>query len=170
MLLRTYRIGRRALSAVGWLLTRRGPHRRLERKAWWHLLAVELELSLNPDSTLREAAVSADSCVSPSAAENARRIGESYRQAAQNHFWPMYCLTRSMALQRSLRKQGIGADLCIGMVRSGSRIDGHAWVEVDGTIIGDDAAVRSKFPLTIRPETMSTLTHLRGNRWAYNAQ
>ncbi|MGH9313767.1 MAG: lasso peptide biosynthesis B2 protein [Vicinamibacterales bacterium] len=44
----------------------------------------------------------------------------------------MSCLTRALALARMLASRGIQHELCIGVRRSGSALDAHAWVTASG--------------------------------------
>jgi hypothetical protein len=46
------------------------------------------------------------------------------------------CLAKSLALAWMLRRNGVAAMVRIG-VRTGGRFDAHAWVECEGTPIGD---------------------------------
>lgn len=49
------------------------------------------------------------------------------------------CLVRSMALHEMLESRGIGgSDVRFGMRRTNGRFEAHAWVEWNGTILGDD--------------------------------
>jgi hypothetical protein len=60
------------------------------------------------------------------------------------------CMHRSLALQRILARRGIAAKLCIGIGRKPNLFPGHAWLEVDGVVVNDDAEVVSRYvPLTI---------------------
>lgn len=51
------------------------------------------------------------------------------------------CLVRSMALQRMLSRHGVeGAELRIGVRMQEGEFGAHAWVELDGRVVGDDPA------------------------------
>lgn len=62
------------------------------------------------------------------------------RAAAYGIFRPR-CLVRSLAIQRMLRRRGIDSStLNIGVrIRDGA-FEAHAWVELDGVVIGDSRA------------------------------
>lgn len=62
------------------------------------------------------------------------------RASAYGLFRPR-CLVRSLAIQRMLRRRGItSSSLGIGVrVQQGS-FEAHAWVELDGAIVGDTPA------------------------------
>ena len=55
------------------------------------------------------------------------------------------CLDRSVFLWLVLHQHGIEGNLRIGVARSGDGIDGHAWVEVDGSVLNDDPGVAERF-------------------------
>jgi hypothetical protein len=52
------------------------------------------------------------------------------------------CLVRSLALQQLLNSEGIGGSvICVGVRREKgqSALLAHAWVEVDGSVVGDQS-------------------------------
>ena len=51
-------------------------------------------------------------------------------------FWRPRCLLRSLVHLRCLRVQGDRAELVIGLPRETSATDAHAWVELDGAVVG----------------------------------
>jgi len=59
------------------------------------------------------------------------------------------CLVRSIALQRMLQARGItGVRVRFGVRRVNEEFQSHAWVELDGRVIGDDPRhVRSFEPM-----------------------
>ena len=57
--------------------------------------------------------------------------------ATANRLSPASCLPRSTALRRLLRWHGHPAELRLGVRRENGRTLGHAWVEVEGTVVGD---------------------------------
>lgn len=59
--------------------------------------------------------------------------------AMANRLRPASCLPRSTALRRFLRRHGHPAELRLGLRRDNGRTLGHAWVEVEGTVVGDRA-------------------------------
>jgi Transglutaminase-like superfamily len=70
-------------------------------------------------------------------------------RAAEFGLFPPTCLVRSMALERMLLRAGVReAVVRIGVRRNGSRTEMHAWVEIDGAVVGD------------RPERARTFTPL----------
>jgi hypothetical protein len=60
------------------------------------------------------------------------------------------CMHRALALQRMLARRGIAANLRIGIGRKPNLFPGHAWLEVGGVVVNDDAEVVARYvPLTI---------------------
>jgi hypothetical protein len=49
---------------------------------------------------------------------------------------PVLCLQRSAAVTRMLRRRGLAADLVIGY--QSMPVEGHAWVELDKSIVWDN--------------------------------
>lgn len=56
-----------------------------------------------------------------------------------------HCLARSLALWHWLGQEGIGSELRIGVRIENGTSHGHAWVEHDGTPIGEAADIRQRF-------------------------
>jgi Transglutaminase-like superfamily len=62
--------------------------------------------------------------------------------------WPVgrvLCLPRSLALARFLELHGVAARVCLGFGRRADRLAGHAWVEHDGAVIGDEPGFVAAF-------------------------
>jgi hypothetical protein len=52
------------------------------------------------------------------------------------------CLARALAVQALLQRRGCIADLRIGLARGeAQRVEGHAWVEIQGTVVFRDGFV-----------------------------
>ena len=51
------------------------------------------------------------------------------------------CLPRSLALYRALSRAGASPQLWIGFRKLAGRVDGHAWVTVDGCPVGEAEAL-----------------------------
>jgi hypothetical protein len=85
----------------------------------------------------------------------ARTVARLVDAAARNGPLPSSCLARSLTLWRLLARQGIGADLRLGVRQEGDRIAAHAWVEYQGAVLNDDAGVHQRFaafdPLVAEP-------------------
>jgi hypothetical protein len=55
------------------------------------------------------------------------------------------CLERSMTLWWLLRREGVDGELHIGARRDGPRFAAHAWVELSGQVLNDDAEVHQHY-------------------------
>lgn len=51
------------------------------------------------------------------------------------------CLPRSLALYRALSRAGASPQLWIGFRKVAGRVDGHAWITVDGRPVGEAEAL-----------------------------
>lgn len=70
---------------------------------------------------------------------------EAVRLAARLHFMPAQCLPRSLVLVAMLKKRGSSASVRIGVVKTGREIASHAWVELDGKMVGEAESVGKDF-------------------------
>jgi len=74
--------------------------------------------------------------------------------AARYSLIRLNCLPTSLALWWLLRRQGIGADLRIGVTPRSGGLEAHAWVELQGVPLNDQDDVHERFapfPVTITP-------------------
>jgi hypothetical protein len=55
------------------------------------------------------------------------------------------CLSRSLTLHYLLLRHGMRSELRLGVRRIGSRVAGHAWIEVNGSPLNDTPDVHSEF-------------------------
>lgn len=69
----------------------------------------------------------------------------AYRVAVAAAFFPgrAVCLEQSLALYVLLRRRGVPAELCLGV--QAYPFQAHAWVELDGRPVNEDAEVVEKF-------------------------
>lgn len=83
------------------------------------------------------------------AGEHAHALGAAVRRAAKYGLFRPACLVRAIALRRMLAADGIrGAIIRVGVKQSEEGMLAHAWVELDGDVIGDSVAhVREYAPL-----------------------
>jgi hypothetical protein len=72
---------------------------------------------------------------SASAEPLARRV----ERAALRSPVAVRCLARAVCLRWLLERHGIAARLRIGATLAGGAFRAHAWVEVDGQVVGDEA-------------------------------
>jgi hypothetical protein len=68
-----------------------------------------------------------------------RRYARYLELVSRPRFMRAHCLQRSLALQRWLRARGWASELRIGVRRHEGTIKAHAWIEMDGFVINDDA-------------------------------
>ncbi|MEA2563806.1 MAG: hypothetical protein QOH06_5310 [Acidobacteriota bacterium] len=67
----------------------------------------------------------------------AGRLAALVTAAARHHLLPMTCLPRALALQALLRRNGIPAELRIGVRREAGDLQAHAWIEAAGSPVGE---------------------------------
>jgi hypothetical protein len=65
-----------------------------------------------------------------------RRLSRAVGRSLRIGPWQPRCLPRSLVLFRLLRAQGEAAELVIGLPSEASSSDAHAWVEIDGRVVG----------------------------------
>lgn len=81
----------------------------------------------------------------PHSFEEVADIGSLINSATFHLLGPNNCLIRSMYLHRVLRRRGVVSELRIGMRLSDSRLDAHAWVEVDGWPVNDAPDIGARY-------------------------
>lgn len=131
--------------------------KRLFLRAWLLLLGVDLGLRWIPFKQLRallrleadqvrkaEEGPSLDRSLSEERAR-AWRTWQVMDKAARNHLYEMTCLRRSLVLQRLLIDQGLKAELKIGVRKDDGNLLAHAWVELDGAAVGDQAGIEQSY-------------------------
>src|SRR5579872_1369240 len=77
--------------------------------------------------------------------ENTLRIVRAVHSAELHGLTHPNCLERSMTLWWILRRAGIDGELRIGARKQGGQFEAHAWVELDGKILNDDANVHRHY-------------------------
>lgn len=84
----------------------------------------------------------------PGAPELARLVTAVDRASSYGLFRPT-CLTRAVALERMVVRAGVGpAVVRVGVQRQADQFRAHAWIELDGRIVGDEPSrVRCFTPL-----------------------
>lgn len=87
---------------------------------------------------------------SPAACQRATELALAVERAAEYGLFRPSCLVRSMAILKLLRRSGIArAELRVGVRKREDQLEAHAWVELDGRVLGD------------RPERVATFTVTR---------
>jgi hypothetical protein len=65
--------------------------------------------------------------------------------AARHLPWQPTCLPRSLVLWFLLRRQGVPAELRIGVQKSEHQLKAHAWVEVDHRVVNDTPDIATEY-------------------------
>jgi hypothetical protein len=81
----------------------------------------------------------------------ANRIAALVAIAARHGPFRASCLPVSVTLQRLLRERGIDAQLHVGVRKNGDRLEAHAWVEREGTVLLDTSGAGEPFIPFERP-------------------
>ena len=113
------------------------PEWRLLARAWWVLLVVDRALRRQPLPQVQERfrAETLHSWRSSLAAME--RMAHLVAIAARHHLRPMTCLQQAVTLQHLLQRQGVEADLWIGVQREGRDLRAHAWLHHQGRMVGE---------------------------------
>ena len=72
-------------------------------------------------------------------------MAEVVELAARRRLVNATCLRRSLVLWYLLRREGINSNLRFGIRKAATEIMGHAWVEIEGSVINDDESVTKQF-------------------------
>lgn len=73
----------------------------------------------------------------PELVEVAQRFATLTEIASRRGLYRANCLHQSLTLCRLLRSYGIAAQLRVGVRKHQETLDAHAWVELDGKVIGE---------------------------------
>jgi hypothetical protein len=65
--------------------------------------------------------------------------------AARHLPWQPSCLPRSLVLWFLLRRQGVSAELRIGVQKREGDLKAHAWVEVDRRVVNDTPDIATEY-------------------------
>ncbi|MFL6199434.1 MAG: lasso peptide biosynthesis B2 protein [Thermoanaerobaculia bacterium] len=112
--------------------------RRALALAWAYLLVSDLALRILPLPRV-ERLLSRLSTRRREPGLSPGRLAQLTGIAARHHLRPMVCLPQSLALQALLRRQGLSAELRIGVRRADGKLQAHAWVEHAGSPLGETA-------------------------------
>jgi hypothetical protein len=95
--------------------------------------------------------------------DEATHVAELVELAARRGPWPANCLQRSIVLWALLRRQGISADLRLGVrKRPGMPVpDFHAWVELGDRVLNDRRDVRTEYAAFDQPIGADALSSFR---------
>jgi hypothetical protein len=93
---------------------------------------------------------------SPQALAGIETVITSIDIATRNNLGSVGCLPRALAMYRLLRREGYQAELRIGVRRTATGMEAHAWVEVDGQPVAEPPGVA----LAYRPLARALQTSL----------
>lgn len=115
--------------------------------AQWALVIAQLAVWFRPRGSLVTPALPGERKESPGPVDPAlEALARAVDRAASCGPIRAKCLVRSIALAGLVEKRGYtGAVVCVGVQRKVDRLLAHAWVEVNGTVIGHDKYVAHKF-------------------------
>jgi Transglutaminase-like superfamily len=77
--------------------------------------------------------------------EEAQRVTRMVAAAARNGPWRPTCLEESVVLLWLLARQGIPAQLRIGVRKQLEALEAHAWVESGGVVLNETADVSQRY-------------------------
>ena len=142
-------------SLVSRVLRLRGGDVLLLARAQWALVRARIVVRSRAVGSLAAPAEAADevqlarsrAAWPPRAARaEALRLSEAVRQVALHGPLRANCLVRSVALQRLLADAGITRGvLRVGVHRTAGTFEAHAWLELDGRVVGDDQANTGRY-------------------------
>lgn len=85
------------------------------------------------------------------AAQQAQRTAFLVSAAARHGLYRATCLPTSLALRHLLQRQGLEADLRVGVRKSAAKLEAHAWVEHQGMPLIDGPDVHEHFAAFEQP-------------------
>jgi hypothetical protein len=128
--------------------------RRILRRAWLSLLLADAALRWSPLSSVQRflAGRIHRGLLRTGAALEPPRLARLVDIAARHHIRPMGCLPRSLVLQALLRERGVATDLRIGVRKSASLLQAHAWLEQAGKPFCERQEIAADFSPLGRPD------------------
>lgn len=106
-------------------------------RAWTYLLVADVALRFMAFPRVERLLALLTGGRQRQAALSAGRLATLVSAAARHHLRPMTCLPRALALQALLRRNGIQAELRIGVRREAGDLQAHAWIEAAGSPVGE---------------------------------
>lgn len=85
-----------------------------------------------------------------------RATARLVRVAAHRGLYRAKCLEQSLVLRWLLRRQGIDAQIFFGARKENEQMQAHAWVEVDGVSLDEDANSHRSFSPFAEPTISAT--------------
>jgi hypothetical protein len=127
---------------------------RLRPREWVDLLRAQAALLVaqfvvwtRPHGSLvsRHSVPSAPTRTPVRAAPRAEALARAIHRAAHYGLTRPGCLVRSIALKRLLSSSGFDAVVRVGVRQRNGSFDAHAWVELDGAVLGDHESHTESF-------------------------
>ncbi len=112
-------------------------------RAWGLLLIADLGLRVLPFARVERWLAPAVSARPDEPAVG--RLVWATEAAARHHLYPMRCLPKALCLRWLLGRHGIESELRIGVARQDGGLAAHAWVERQGSPVGEDRGVEERF-------------------------
>ena len=81
----------------------------------------------------------------PASTVEAQNIEKLVSAAVNEGIYRANCLERSLTLWWLLRREGISSQLKIGVRKAKDKLEAHAWIEVNGSVLNDDPAVQANY-------------------------
>lgn len=131
-------------------LFRRSPGELLELvRAQWLLLVAQWTLRTRPRGRLLRPATPDAASASPERLRRVARMAIAVDRAARLGLFRPTCLVRAIALEKLLHREHVNsATVRVGVLRDEAALLAHAWIELDGRVLGDSPAnVRRFVPL-----------------------
>lgn len=75
----------------------------------------------------------------------AQKVAQLEAATARRLFFRSTCLEQSLVLCWMLRRRGMNPVLRVGARKQAEHLEAHAWVEIDGIPLGDDAGQHAQF-------------------------
>jgi hypothetical protein len=118
-------------------------------QAWWALLGFNLALRWVHLDRLEKftSLASENEPVPPGGLEWARHRQRLVSLAGRLHLPPMTCLPRALTLRWMCSRHAIPSQLCIGVNKTPTTFNAHAWVQVEGEAIGEAEDIAEKFKI-----------------------
>src|SRR5579872_1172870 len=141
--------GLRSLAHYSWL-----ERRMVLRAAIW-LWLVDLGLRFMGFRRLIELARAVPDEAGPQLPEHIFMYTAALELASRYHPAPARCLHKSLVLHLWLRREGMPSELKIGVRKVQGELKAHAWVELAGCVINDDADAVADFKPLSRPDAFA---------------
>jgi hypothetical protein len=126
-------------------------------EAWLRLLWIDLTLRLLPFPRWRQtllAATRSPATEPPTYPPVSKRFLSLFGIAVRNHWRPMNCLRRSLALHGMLTRRGVPCVLRLGVRKEHQQLSGHAWLECGDVVVNDAPDVARHYAVVYTEEAL----------------